>query len=47
MGIDLIRGGRIKNRGARDTKTSNAYIKTLIKVQMFGNIALWISIEKN
>ena len=32
MGIDLIRGGRIANRGFRKTKSSNAYIKTLIKV---------------
>ena len=32
MGIDLIRGGRIPNRGIRKTKTTNAYIKTLIKV---------------
>jgi hypothetical protein len=32
MGIDLIRGGRIANRGIRTTKTTNSYIKTLIKV---------------
>lgn len=32
MGIDLIRGGRIPNRGARVTKSSNTYLKTLIKV---------------
>lgn len=32
MAIDLIRGGRIANRGIRKTKTSNGYIKTLIKV---------------
>lgn len=32
MAIDLIRGGRIPNRGIRTTKTSNAYLKTLIKV---------------
>lgn len=32
MGIDLIRGGRIANRGFRNTKTTNTYIKTLIKV---------------
>ncbi len=32
MGIDLIRGGRTPNRGIRTTKTTNAYIKTLIKV---------------
>lgn len=35
MGIDLIRGGRIKNRGIRQTKTSNTYIKTLIKLYAF------------
>jgi hypothetical protein len=35
MGIDLIRGGRIPNRGRRDTKTSNTYLKTLIKVYLF------------
>ena len=33
MAIDLIRGGRIANRGFKATKTSNAYLKTLIKVQ--------------
>lgn len=35
MGIDLIRGGRIASRGFRKTKTSNAYIKTLIKLYSF------------
>jgi hypothetical protein len=35
MGIDLIRGGRIANRGFRKTKTTNTYIKTLIKVIIF------------
>ena len=35
MGIDLIRGGRIPNRGIRATKTSNTYIKTLIKLYSF------------
>lgn len=35
MGIDLIRGGRIPNRGFKKTKSSNAYIKTLIKVSSF------------
>ena len=35
MGIDLIRGGRIANRGFRKTKTSNSYIKTLIKLYSF------------
>lgn len=32
MGIDLIRGGRIANRGFRTTKSSNSYLKSLIKV---------------
>ena len=32
MGIDLIRGGRIANRGARKTKSSNSYLKGLIRV---------------
>jgi large subunit ribosomal protein L18e len=35
MGIDLIQGGRIKNRGIRKTKTTNGYIKTLIKLYSF------------
>ncbi len=35
MGIDLIRGGRIANRGVRTTKTTNTYIKTLIKLYAF------------
>jgi large subunit ribosomal protein L18e len=35
MGIDLIRGGRIANRGIRTTKTTNTYIKTLIKLYAF------------
>jgi hypothetical protein len=34
MGIDLIRGGRIVNRGHRETKTTNSYLKTLIKVNL-------------
>lgn len=37
MAIDLIRGGRIANRGLRTTKSSNAYIKTLIKLYSFLN----------
>ena len=37
MAIDLIRGGRIANRGIRKTKSSNAYIKTLIKLYSFLN----------
>ena len=32
MGIDLIRGGRIASRGFRTTKSSNSYLKTLIRV---------------
>ncbi len=32
MGIDLIRGGRIANRGFRTTKSSNSYLKSLINV---------------
>lgn len=32
MGIDLIRGGRIASRGFRATKSSNSYLKSLIKV---------------
>ena len=32
MGIDLIRGGRIANRGNRKTKSSNSYLRSLIKV---------------
>ena len=34
MGIDLIRGGRTPNRGFRKTKSSNQYLKTLIKVHL-------------
>ena len=34
MGIDLIRGGRIANRGIRKTKSSNSYLKSLIKVYL-------------
>ncbi len=35
MAIDLIRGGRIANRGIRKTKSTNSYIKTLIKLYSF------------
>jgi large subunit ribosomal protein L18e len=35
MGIDLIRGGRIASRGIRTTKSTNTYIKTLIKLYAF------------
>ena len=37
MAIDLIRGGRIANRGIRRTKSTNSYIKTLIKLYSFLN----------
>lgn len=47
MGIDLIRGGRIPNRGRRDTKTTNTYLKTLIKVYYTSNLALLFPIKKN
>ncbi len=47
MAIDLIRGGRIANRGIRKTKSSNTYIKTLIKVNFKIIVALFILIKKN
>jgi hypothetical protein len=47
MAIDLIRGGRIANRGIRKTKSSNTYIKTLIKVKFKIIVALFILIKKN
>lgn len=47
MGIDLIQGGRIPNRGRRDTKTSNTYLKTLIKVLIKVILALCIFVQKN
>ena len=47
MGIDLIRGGRIPNRGRRETKTSNSYLKTLIKVLNIVNSALFFPHKKN
>ena len=31
-GIDLVAGGRVKNRGIRQTTSSNTYLKLLIKV---------------
>ena len=34
MGIDLIRGGRIANRGFRTTKSGNSYLKSLIHVTL-------------
>ena len=47
MGIDLIRGGRIANRGFKKTKSSNAYIKTLIKVLLLIYLALFFPFQKN
>jgi hypothetical protein len=47
MGIDLIRGGRIPNRGRRETKSTNTYIKTLIKVNPYFNLAVFILVQKN
>ena len=47
MGIDLIRGGRIPNRGRRETRTSNGYLKTLIKVHLAINIVILILVPKN
>lgn len=47
MGIDLIRGGRIPNRGRRATKSSNTYLKTLIKVLNPFNSALLFLVKKN
>lgn len=47
MGIDLIRGGRIPNRGRRATKSSNTYLKTLIKVINVTNSALLLPVKKN
>jgi len=35
MAIDLIRGGRIPNRGFKETKSTNSYLKTLIKLYSF------------
>lgn len=34
MAIDLLRGGRTANRGFKATKTTNSYLKTLIKVHL-------------
>lgn len=47
MAIDLIRGGRIPNRGFKPTKSSNAYLKTLIKVTLPHNLALCLPHQKN
>jgi hypothetical protein len=47
MGIDLIRGGRIANKNRRTTKSTNAYLKLLIKVSLILNLALYIPIAKN
>ncbi len=35
MGIDLLRGGRAKNRGFKETKSTNSYLKSLIKLYTF------------
>jgi hypothetical protein len=40
MGIDLIRGGRIPNRGIRKTKTSNLYLKSLIRVLPYATVVV-------
>lgn len=47
MAIDLIRGGRIANRGIRKTKSTNTYIKTLIKVNALEYLAFFFFIEKD
>jgi hypothetical protein len=47
MGIDLIRGGRIANKNRRTTKSTNAYLKLLIKVNNFQYSALYIPFKKN
>lgn len=39
MAIDLIRGGRIPNRGFKPTKSSNTYLKTLIKVSSIDKLS--------
>ena len=41
MGIDIHRRGRIPNRGFRQTKTTNQYLKTLIKVLFYIIIKLY------
>jgi large subunit ribosomal protein L18e len=35
MAIDLIRGGRTPNRGFKPTKSTNSYLKTLVKLYAF------------
>ena len=35
MGIDLDKGGRGKSRNERKTRTTDVYLKLLIKVQIF------------
>ena len=35
MAIDLIRGGRTANRGFKETRSTNSYLKTLIKLYAF------------
>ena len=47
MGIDLIRGGRIANRGFRATKSTNNYLKSLIKVQICHNLVIFFLGKEN
>jgi len=47
MGIDLIRGGRIANRGFRATKSTNNYLKSLIKVKSNSNLVIFFLRKKN
>jgi len=35
MGIDLIAGGRIKNKNRKDAKTQNVYVRLLVKLYRF------------
>jgi hypothetical protein len=47
MGIDLIRGGRIANKNRRTTKSTNAYLKLLIKVLSIFILVIYIPLSKN
>ena len=47
MAIDLIKRGRIPNRGFRPTNSSNNYLKTLIKVFSIFIPALRFPQQKN
>ena len=47
MGIDLIRGGRIANRGFRTTKSTNNYLNSLIKVKFYHNLVIFFLTKKN